>query len=60
MKRQAPRKLYRFIITDTATGKQEIINDCLFSYYDGEAVEIHTSGGDVLTYNTSAVNIKRA
>ena len=55
-----PRKLYRFIITDNATGKQEIIDNCLFSYFDGDAVEIHTQGGDVLTYSTSAVNIKRA
>ena len=58
--KRTPRKLYRFIITGTATGKQEIINDCLFSYFDGEAVEIHTQGGDVLTYNSAAVNIKRA
>lgn len=57
--KKTPRKLYRFIITDTATGKQEIIDNCLFSYRDGEAVEIHTSGGDVLTYNTAAVNVKR-
>ena len=58
--KRTPRKLYRFIITDIESGKQEIINDCLFSYFDGEAVEIHTQGGDVLTYSTSAVNIKRA
>ena len=57
--KRTPRKLYRFIITDTATGKQEIIDNCLFSYFDGEAVEIHTQGGDILTYNTAAVNVKR-
>lgn len=58
--KRTPRKLYRFIITDIQSGKQEIIDGCLFSYFDGEAVEIHTQGGDILTYNTAAVNIKRA
>ena len=60
MKKSIPVKVYQFIITDSATGKQEIIDNCLFSYYDGEAVEIHTQSGDVLTYSTIAVNIKRA
>lgn len=68
MKRQAPRKLYRFIITDTATGKQEKIENILFTFRHDSELEIFTQVGDndglffgeVLTYNAGAVTIRKA
>ena len=54
-----PRKLYRYIITDNASGNQQEVDNVAFTMrYDCE-IEIHIEGGDTLTYNAEAVTIRK-
>ena len=55
-----PRKLYRYIITETATGKQEEIDGVLFTYHHDGVIEFFREGGDSLTYTAAAVTIAKA
>lgn len=55
-----PRKLYRFIITDTATGKQQEVERVLFTYHHDGVIEFFQEGGDTLTYTAAAVTIAKA
>ena len=60
MKKNIPVKVYQFIITDSATGAQELINNvsCVFRYE--RTIELFLKGGDVLQYSADAVTVKRA
>ena len=55
-----PRKLYRYIITEIGSGKQEEIDRVVFTFHHDGVIEFFREGGDSVTYTAAAVTIAKA
>ena len=55
-----PRKLYRYIITEIGSGKQEEIDRVVFTFHHDGVIEFFREGGDSLIFTAAAVTIAKA